>query len=182
LDWKGIAMRFDVSEALKSQGHPVGFRFQADLDPMQANGENIVFNKPVMVEGSCIYTGENFWLTGKISSEYTVNCARCLRPLSVALNVDFDEEFAREPSEENPDRYLFQGDVIDLTQMVLDSIALNIPMRHLCRELCRGLCPVCGINLNTEKCSCRLVDQDEDSTRSPFESLQALLHEDNEEV
>ena len=48
----------------------------------------------------------------------------------------------------------YGNDEIDLGQLVLEQFYLALPMKPLCRESCRGLCPECGTNLNTATCSC----------------------------
>ena len=64
----------------------------------------------------------------------------------------------------------YTNDEIDLGQLVLEQFYLAVPMKPLCRESCRGLCPECGTNLNTGTCSCvrEWVDP-------RLESLRALL-------
>jgi uncharacterized protein len=70
------------------------------------------------------------------------------------MSLDFSEEFGKEPDESHPDRYLYRGEQIEIGRMAGDLISLNTPMRHLCSESCRGLCPVCGADRNTAGCSC----------------------------
>jgi uncharacterized protein len=47
-----------------------------------------------------------------------------------------------------------KGDAVDLSDMVREQIYLSLPVRSICKESCRGLCPVCGANLNETSCSC----------------------------
>jgi uncharacterized protein len=55
----------------------------------------------------------------------------------------------------------YTGEVIDLTPIIFEQIMLQIPMKALCNELCKGLCPHCGINLNKANCDCRedIIDE-----------------------
>ena len=50
----------------------------------------------------------------------------------------------------------YQGDFIDLTPIICEQIILQIPIKPLCSEECKGLCPHCGINMNVASCSCHL--------------------------
>ncbi|MDD2499121.1 MAG: DUF177 domain-containing protein, partial [Desulfitobacteriaceae bacterium] len=50
--------------------------------------------------------------------------------------------------------YFYEGDKIDILPQVLQTILLELPMKVLCREDCKGLCPVCGTNLNIKECRC----------------------------
>ena len=45
--------------------------------------------------------------------------------------------------------------LVALKELVLSDLLLNLPMKHLCREDCKGLCPGCGVNLNREPCRCK---------------------------
>jgi uncharacterized protein len=48
----------------------------------------------------------------------------------------------------------YDHDQIDLGEMVREQLFLGVPMRRLCREDCKGLCPECGVNRNNERCDC----------------------------
>ena len=59
---------------------------------------------------------------------------------------------------EELDRMDIEDDVADLTEMIRDTLIASQPIRNLCKEDCKGLCPICGVNLNESECDCdRLV-------------------------
>jgi len=160
-------MLLDVSQALKSPGVSFGFALSEDFEPMSSAGEEIRFLKPVEVSGSYVFTGENFFLRGGIQAGYAALCSRCLKEVRAGMSVEFSEEFAREPDEDHPDRYLYRGERIELGQMAGDLISLNIPMRHLCSESCRGLCPICGADMNAGDCGCPAAGAEDESPANP---------------
>ena len=105
----------------------------------------------------------------------TVPCGRCLTPISVDLPVDFEltlvprdeyEDAPRgekdtgagrsagsfEPTDVEEDTY--SGKVIDLDPLVREQLVLALPGYPVCREDCKGLCSVCGANLNDRECGC----------------------------
>lgn len=172
-------MKLDVTAALKSRDLPVKFTCSVPLGRVSVGGETVEFTSAVVIKGELSFAGEEFWVRGGLSGQYTACCARCTEELSTPLVVEFEEEFARQADEEKPDRYLFEGDTIDLHAMLDDLVTLNIPMRHLCREDCRGLCPVCGSNLNQHICNCIV---EEELPANPFDALKGLLDDENEEV
>jgi uncharacterized protein len=147
-------MQLDISQAMKQPGVSFGFAVSENFGAMSAGLEEITFIKPVQVSGSYVFTGENFFLRGRIDAEYVALCSRCLKEVRSSLSVGFSEEFGREPDESHPDRYLYQGERIEMGQMVGDLISLNTPMKHLCADGCRGLCPVCGGDRNAMDCHC----------------------------
>ena len=90
-------------------------------------------------------------------------CVRCLAPVRTDLDLDVRALYTREQEAsggepdltgDDLDTYGFQGDTVDLDQMVRENVILGAPEYPLCKEDCAGLCPVCGCNLNHEKCSC----------------------------
>ncbi len=100
-------------------------------------------------------------------------CARCLEPAFVDLEIRFQETFyptvevfTGEPlglpeGEELEDPFrIDEHHILDLTEAVRQYTILSLPRRPLCREDCRGLCPVCGQNLNQGSCSCQVEEVD----------------------
>jgi uncharacterized protein len=108
-------------------------------------------------------------------AELTVPCGRCLSPVSVDLPVDFEltlvprEEYADDARGERDDSRspvsgsfdpvdaeedVYTGKVIDLDPLVREQLVLALPAYPVCREDCKGLCPVCGTNLNERECGC----------------------------
>jgi uncharacterized protein len=63
----------------------------------------------------------------------------------------------------------FDGEVIEVDQLVAEQIFLALPVKVLCSEDCKGICPGCGANLNEEACRCRA-----DRGQSPFEKLKSI--------
>ena len=152
-------MRLELSKALKNPGQPMPFELSEQFEPINVAGEELRFTKPVTVSGKATYTGEDFFLTGSIHAEYIATCCRCLKDVPSTMEIVFTEEYAKQADENHPDRYLYQGETIELGQMAGDLISLNAPMRHLCSEDCQGLCPVCGVDRNKTKCDCPQGDR-----------------------
>ncbi len=108
-------------------------------------------------------------------AQLTVPCGRCLAPVSVDLPVDFELTLVPQdeyddaprgekdsgsgrvggsfvPSDAEEDTY--SGTVIDLAPLVREQLLLALPGYPVCREDCKGLCSVCGANLNDRECGC----------------------------
>ena len=109
--------------------------------------------------------GDRVKIAGSISSQVHIFCDRCLTPLSISVDQSFDLIYvppigARAPDDEreiDPDDLsigFYQGQAIDLDDLVREQIELALPMARLCSEECQGLCPDCGANLNREECTC----------------------------
>ena len=106
---------------------------------------------------------------GEITGDVIMECTRCLEEYPQQLSVAIDEFYRRPglsvvseegrhlpPGIEVPeeDEYVIDEGAIDLNLIVNDYIQLSIPSKHLCSENCRGLCQVCGANLNEVDCGC----------------------------
>ncbi len=108
-------------------------------------------------------------------AELTVPCGRCLGPVSIDLPVEFEltlvprEEYEAAPRAGHDDNTgkvagsfgpgdaeeeVYTGKVIDLDPLVREQLVLSLPAYPVCREDCKGLCPVCGTNLNERECGC----------------------------
>jgi len=118
-------------------------------------------------------------ITGKITGRLEVQCHRCLRPFALPLDepVDIflvsndrmprDEEKVLEPEELLYE--FFDGEVIEVDRLVAEQIFLALPVKVLCSEACKGICPGCGANLNEEACRCSNADR-----QSPFSKLKLI--------
>ena len=107
---------------------------------------------------------EDIRLRGSYKGEFETPCARCLEPVDQSLNGEFDlifrplgvdanaSERAIGPSETEIGYYQDGG--LLLEDVLREQVLLSLPARTLCREDCKGLCPRCGQNLNTESCTC----------------------------
>lgn len=98
-------------------------------------------------------------LTADTSIVVSMNCDRCLSKVDVPMNISIRQELPMldgkpvNPDPEDAAAFLDDG-MLDLDQMVLDEMYLEWPAKVLCIEDCKGLCPVCGQNLNERDCGC----------------------------
>lgn len=107
-----------------------------------------VFTEPnkitaVTVELSFSVADKNLLVRGRVWGKRDVQCARCLKMTS----QDFDEEFV--------ETYSTKSEIIDIMLLVEQTLALTEDIRFLCKPDCKGLCPICGQDLNTAPCGCK---------------------------
>lgn len=155
-------MRIEV-ENLTAAGEPFGHRYTAEEVELDEEGARLVAD--AAVEGSASRKGVQVRLRGTIKTEVEILCDRCAAPELSPLAVEFDTSFIPQEVEaakaENvelaPEDLLlsaYDGEAIDLDELVREQILLALPSRHLCREDCKGLCQKCGADLNAGDCSC----------------------------
>lgn len=126
--------------------------------------------KPTSVDGLATRVGETVTLGLKVQTSIAIQCGRCLEPLIIPVNSELKytltpapeeiEETEIELSVDEVNLGYYQEDEIDLDPIVLEQIVLQIPIKPLCREACKGLCPQCGADLNVESCDCRVDSGD----------------------
>ncbi|MEY3908884.1 MAG: hypothetical protein RLZZ90_791 [Actinomycetota bacterium] len=88
---------------------------------------------------------EGILATGEVFTDADGECSRCLDPLTLPVEVDFQELFAY--SLTNEDDFVVQDEQIDLEQVIRDAVVLSLPFQPVCSKDCLGLCPDCGVKL-----------------------------------
>jgi uncharacterized protein len=88
---------------------------------------------------------EGVLATGEVDAVAVAECSRCLEPLEIKVEVDFQELFAYSLGEE--DDFLVEDENIDLEQVITDAVVLSLPFKPVCSEDCLGLCSECGAKL-----------------------------------
>ena len=106
-----------------------------------------------------------FRLVGQVQTAIELTCSRCLEGFQMPVDEAFDVLFlphtpagtAEERMIEDDDlsTAFYEDNVIDLGQLMQEQCYLAVPMKPLCQEGCRGICPDCGTNLNTASCVCQ---------------------------
>jgi uncharacterized protein len=149
-------------------------RFLPPDDPFEPR-----LDRPVNVDLEINKQPDHIRIRGSITGAVQVACHRCLSVFSRPLNEQVDiflipEERAPEEEEteleaDEMDYDFFDGEVIEIDELVAEQIFLSLPLKVLCSDTCRGLCPGCGANLNEEPCRCEKKSAD-----SPFAKLEAV--------
>jgi uncharacterized protein len=127
-------------------------------------------------------TGNQVFLNASLEARCTFTCDRCLTEFERVLEPHYRMIYVFEETE--ADRFdpsevqLISSalPVIDIAEDVRQTLLLSIPLKLLCREECRGLCPHCGTNRNLASCSCR-----DERTDQRWEALKKLQKENEKE-
>lgn len=136
---------------------------EVDLaEPLEVEGGR--FSGPVSASLSVRKTDREVIVSGMIRVSLERECGRCLKPFTGTLEVPVDvvydpvDELSEERHELHDDEMdtgFYRDDVIDLRELLQEQVTLSLPMKPLCSEDCRGICPVCGTDLNIATCGCR---------------------------
>ena len=145
-------LAFDVSTLLKA---PLGKSLTLDID----TGPKVLDDLEVdYLRGSVqvFRVKEGLFVEGIVESQLGLECVRCLQPFAFPVTLELAELFRMPGTPVSPDAIYAVGDdgEIDLAPLIRELAWLAIPMKHLCDPECKGLCPHCGVNFNTDSCQC----------------------------
>jgi uncharacterized protein len=148
-------------------------RFARTFQPADIGGEDDAYRvvSPVELGFEIHKDRHKFRLVGTVHAELELECSRCLEPFALTVDAPFDLRYLpapavtavaqeREVPDEDLDLSFYRDDHIDLNELLREQFYLALPMKPLCREECRGLCPRCGANLNTAACDCAATWED----------------------
>lgn len=132
-----------------------------DLKPLYFDGEKIIAAEPVEVVGSVKATDEILTVKLSVKTKLNLCCSRCLETFIYPIDVDIEEGFTMNKELVNDEQIIFvEGESIDITEIVENSIISTLPIKRLCKNNCNGLCHQCGKNLNEASCNCTTNDVD----------------------
>jgi len=110
------------------------------------------------INGTLSKNGKIYVCEAEVVLEVIFNCDKCLKPTTKTLNFTLNEKFSNAEfitnNEDEEEINLFHDSQIDLTDYIKAGIFANMPMQVFCSESCKGLCPICGTDLNVDSCKC----------------------------
>lgn len=154
-------------------------RFNIDIPAGQIGFDNNVAQSSVLhAEGFAelvSHTLGDIRLQGNLQVTMAAPCDRCLEPVSLPVQSPFDLVYmpaseAKAGGEEEIDDAavevgFYEGNGLQLQDVLREVILLALPMQLVCGESCKGICPVCGTNRNQHECTCQTAAADERWTK-----------------
>ncbi len=129
-------------------------------------GSDLTFLEPVRGALEIRLHKKKVIISGRLTTSLSLNCARCLKDYSfpvetgVSIYAHTEEVTERASGDdddggvEGPEGAHIEGGEIDVTGILFEYIALEIPIKQLCSEECKGFCPKCGVDQNVSPCTC----------------------------
>lgn len=164
-------MKQSVEQALENMGRVYTLE-AAEMPVDWEDPLDVSFASPIAVKAEYVFDGKAVIFQGTIHADIQAQCGSCLKEFLYSMDIPFADAFSREPDEEEGE-YGFDGEEVLLDKMILDEISLHLPVRFLCREDCKGLCPICGKDRNAGPCGCK--PNGEVKKDNPFEKLKGLF-------
>lgn len=155
-------MHIEIERTLREGG-----RFEAivPIEPLAWEPGREILAEGVRIDGILTRRRRGIDLDARLTGRLSLECVRCLATFEQPLCVDFHlvlvpaavEPHSGESQIQPADCDLFacEGGRIDLMTVAREQICLQVPLKPLCREACRGLCARCGEDLNRGACSCK---------------------------
>ena len=149
-------MKINIASVLRNDGASKAFSGELPLESFDYIGSTLSFEKPLKIEGQVKNIGGAIEISALITGEYKTDCSRCGKEVCEKLTAELFESLDSEFSEIDEECITVSGNVIDISGSIEASVFGSIPMQFLCRHDCKGLCPVCGIDLNENECNCEV--------------------------
>mgnify|MGYP000325706386 CR=1 FL=1 len=165
---------------------PEGLDLDEPLDPvsLHVEGELRLLSGGRLRCHVEIVDGTTVHVRGRLAASIEPECGRCLERYPVSADQELDlfylprsvaQAEEQEEEVELSDREVvvgyYEGERLDLGDLVREQLYLSLPLKPLCQQECRGLCPTCGRNLNTGACGCPPPEKPEDPRLSPLREL-----------
>lgn len=169
-------MRVNIDE-IKEHGLQRSWELPREQVDEVVAGEGTGFRAggPAVVTAKLSKIERRVRLEAHVEAKVTAACGRCLAPVSLDLPVDFEltlvpeGEYVDAPRDgkdstkavaagsfgpEEAEEETYAGKAIDLDPLLREQLLLALPTYPVCKDDCKGLCPVCGNNLNERECGC----------------------------
>ena len=167
-------MKVQISDIISKKERDKNIDYRFEIPQFEFEGDIIKAIDPCEVAGRISTDVDVLLLKAKIKTTLEMVCSRCLDTFIYPIDIDIEERFTTNINSED-DSIVVMDDVLDITEIVETSIISTLPIKRICKDDCKGLCQVCGCNLNHNTCSCYKEDVD-----VRFEALKEFF--DNKEV
>lgn len=151
-------MKINIADIITVQGATKKVSIiEQKLDTLKTfSPTKIKLSKPIQLEGTLEIGRNSIYLSGILTTQVIIPCDRCLSDVIYPIKAEVAESFGQNHLEDDEEEKPIVDSEIDLSSTVVETILLSLPMKVLCDEHCKGICMVCGQNLNEQSCDCDL--------------------------
>ncbi|MDQ3667212.1 MAG: DUF177 domain-containing protein [Acidobacteriota bacterium] len=160
-------MRVELAKLDNNVGN---FAHEYAAEEFVLEDDRVVVAGALRVSGRITRTEHKVVVEGEFAAIVEVECDRCLQPVELPISSDFRMEYVTaktymsfetvELAQEDLALSIFDGEVIDVDDIVREQVLLASPTQAICRENCKGFCPVCGADRNMTDCNCSPTEID----------------------
>ncbi|HAL61703.1 MAG TPA: DUF177 domain-containing protein [Chloroflexi bacterium] len=169
-------MRFNVAQLLKrATGSSRRYQMREGIEGIDPG---LTIREPLVGQIEMVRTADGILVRGELTTAVELQCDRCLEPFIQKVEFEIEEEFhpaidmgtGGQPPYDEEETRIDEHHILDLTELIRQSIFLTLPMHPVCRLDCLGFCGRCGQNLNEGPCGCEEPEVD-----PRLETLRKLL-------
>lgn len=147
-------MIIDLKHVFANENSSLPIEYSLDLSKVDFSGV-YPLKKPVTITGAVSNKASLVELNAEILYEYDAPCDRCGVSAVSIYTLSINKSLAPSIEGEDSESILLVPDMkLDLDELVYSEVIVSLPMKHLCKEDCKGICAKCGKNLNEGKCDC----------------------------
>lgn len=160
-------MRVEIARLDNNAGK---FAHEYAAGELALDDDRVVLVGAPRVSGHISRAEQKVVVEGEFAAAAEVECDRCLRPVELPVSSEFRVEYVTaetylsletaELAEEDLALSIFDGEFIDVDEIVREQLMLAIPTHAICQENCKGFCPVCGAERNVTDCNCNATETD----------------------
>lgn len=160
-------MKIDLTPILSGEVKELPFSFTENVSGVSSGiyfkGLDITPCGDIEVKGRICDISGYYELTCSVSLPYVTHCARCGKQIGKVCECGMRRTVSQQKEQESEDEIFCADRQIELDTPVYEELSISFPSKILCREDCRGLCPVCGQDLNEGDCEHSLMNTNKDT-------------------
>ncbi len=158
-------MNIDLSSFLDNADEVLYFDGEIKLEDLDLRNNSVTIVEPIKCEGEIYRLDGDKVVNIRISYKYNDICHRCLKATTNEVKTTLSGKLVEGKKEDDEDEgydevIFYEDDLLQLKDYIIKQVILSLPMKTLCKEDCKGLCPKCGTDLNRSKCNCVHEDID----------------------
>ena len=147
-------MIIDLKRIFVNENSSLPIEYSLDMSAVDFSGV-YPLKKPVKIVGAVSNKASLVELDAQITYVFEAPCDRCGVDYAKKHTLHIQKSLAPSIEGEDSDSILLTPDMkLQLDELVYSEVIVSLPMKHLCKEDCKGICPKCGKNLNEGKCDC----------------------------
>lgn len=153
-------MLFELKSVFQNEGEEKQVNYKLDIADIDIDGV-FPFRTPIDVTATAKNRASLVSLTIRACFSYSRSCDRCSTDFTREMDMLFEHKLAQTLVDDGNDDYIETPDfTLKLDEIVISDVLLSLPQKNLCKSDCKGLCFVCGQNLNEGECSCNRQQTD----------------------
>lgn len=147
-------MLLQLKEVFQNDGYKLQLDYSLPMQHIELNGD-YPFKSSVQLDVTAVNRAGLVDLIVNAKFDFTTNCDRCFDEIVKQFDFTFTHKLAANLNDDENDDYIETPDYqLDLDELAISDILLELPLKMLCKDDCKGLCHKCGHNLNQSDCNC----------------------------